>query len=139
MYLDITSYFEEKIRKEQADLDLIRKQKIFDYEQRLRSDAEIVWIREIDEILNADQEYRKVQSVRIKMLIFSLLCSLFISFLSYPVTGPLDLSIVIFFVFFCIIYVGLFIYMTKTNRLDFHEKEKKEIFIRKYIDEHLLE
>lgn len=136
--MDISSYFEEKVRKEEADQDLVQKQKLADYEKRLRSDAEIVWIREIDEILNDDHEYRKVQSVKMKLPIFSLLCSLFISFLSYIVTGSLDISIMTFFVFYCVIYVGLFIYMTKTNRLDFHEKEKKEIFIRKYIDEHLL-
>lgn len=137
--MDISSYFEEKVRKEQADLDLIRKQKLFDYEQRLRADAEIVWIREMDEILNEDQEYKKTQIIRMKMLIHSLLCSLFISFLSYLITDSLDMFILAFFVLFCIIYVGQFIYMTKTNRLNFHEKEKKEIFIRKYIDEHLLE
>lgn len=137
--MDISSYFEETVRKEQANQELVRKQKLADYEQRLRSDAEIVWIREIDEILNDDQEYRKVQSIKIKLLIFSLLCSLFVSLLSYFLTGSSDMSIMAFFVFYCVIYVGLFIYMTKTNRLDFREKEKKEIFIRKYIDEHLLE
>lgn len=137
--MDISSYFEEKVRKEQSDQDLLRKQKLADYEKKLRSDAELVWIRKVDEFLNDDQEYKKVQSVKKKLLIFSFLCSLLVSFLFYLVTTSLDMSIVIFLVFCCIIYVGSFIYMTKTNRLDFHEKEKKEIFIRKYIDEHLLE
>lgn len=35
-------------------------------------------------------------------------------------------------------YIGAFLYFVKTNRLNFHEKEKKEHFINEYINQHTI-
>lgn len=136
--MDISGYFEEKVRKEENNQDLIRKQEQDDYVEKLRSTAELTWIREVDDILGNDQVYKEVQRVKRKLLLYSLLFSFVISSVFYIYNKNTDTSLIIFIILFSIVYFGTFLFAIKTNRFEFHEKEKKEKFIREYIDEHLL-
>lgn len=136
--MDISGYFEEEVRKEEDNQRLMRKQKLDDYIEKLRSEAEIIWIRQMDDILSNDQEYKKVCSLKNKMIIYSLLFSFVISLIFYFFYEKnLDIASIAFVILYCIVYVITFIFALKTNRLDFCEEVKKEKFIRKYIDEHL--
>lgn len=136
--MDISEYFEDKVRKERDNQDLIRKQEQKDYAEKLRSKAEITWIRNMDNILSNDQEYNKVLKIKRWIQIYNLLFSLVISLFFYFFIEDSDVAFGAFLASYSIIYVVAFIYATKTNRFDFHEKEKKENFIRQYIDEHML-
>lgn len=135
--MDISAYFEKKVRTEEKNQDLIRKQELDDYMEGLRSDAELTWIREMDDVLSNDQEYKGVRKIKRNLLLYSLLFSSVISFFFYILNENPDTSLITFVILFSIVYFVAFLFAIKTNRFEFHEKEKKEIFIRKYIDEHL--
>lgn len=137
--MDISGYFEEKVRKEEENQELIWKNEQDDYVERLRSKAELIWTRKMDDILSNDKEYKEVERVKIRILIYNILFSLVISLSFYFfIIEDLDVALTAFIVSFCVTYIALLIHAFKTNRFEFHEKEKKEEFIREYIDEHLL-